>query len=221
MELTTWADMDRYLDRTVVRPDAAAEYALKQSEAAGLPEIQVTAAQGKFLHLTAVAGKAKRALEIGTLGGYSAIWIAKALPADGRLVTLELEPLHAEVAQRTIANAGLTNKVDLRVGAALDLLPVLAQEDQPPFDLVFIDADKASLCAYFDWALALTAPGSVIIADNVVRGGAVLDPASDDPNVIGVQEFLQQVSTEDRVTATALQTVGSKGYDGFLFALVN
>ena len=213
--------MDRLIEETVVREDPAAAKAVRESDAAGLPEIQVSAAQGKFLHLTTLVRGAKRALEIGTLGGYSAIWVARALPADGQLITLELEPDHAEVARRNIQAAGLSERVEVRVGAAQDLLPVLAEEMAEPFDLVFIDADKAGLPTYFSWALRLSRRGTVIICDNVVRAGAVLDADSADPDVLGVRELLEQLRGEGRVSATVVQTVGVKGYDGFLFAVVN
>ena len=164
---------------------------------------------------------AKRILEIGTLGGYSSIWMARALPAGGKMVTLEFEPLHAKVARANIERAGLASVVEVRVGAALDLLPLLFEEHQEPFDLVFIDADKLNNPHYFQWALKLTKSGSLILIDNVVRGGAVMDADSEDPNVLGVRKVLEMIGKESRVTGTAIQTVGSKGYDGLALVLVN
>ncbi|MFD1675703.1 O-methyltransferase [Alicyclobacillus fodiniaquatilis] len=163
---------------------------------------------------------ARTVLEIGTLGGYSTIWLARALPADGRLITLEYEAKHADVARENIQRAGLSTEVDIRVGAALDTLPVLAEEDQGPFDLIFIDADKPNNPHYFEWALKLARPGTLIVADNVIRDGAVIDAKSADPSVQGVRQFLELLDHDTRVTATAIQTVGSKGYDGFVLALV-
>ncbi|MEY4512463.1 MAG: hypothetical protein RLZZ450_4585 [Pseudomonadota bacterium] len=186
----------------------------------GLPAINVAPNQGKLLQLFARIRGARSILEIGTLGGYSSIWLARALPAGGRLVTLEYDPKHAEVARTNIANAGLAGSVEVRVGKALDTLPQLEKEDRGPFDLVFIDADKENIPAYFTWALRLTKPGSIIIVDNVVRKGAVIDADSKDVNIQGVRRFNELVSREPRVSATAVQTVGSKGYDGFALLLV-
>ncbi|HEU5109285.1 MAG TPA: O-methyltransferase, partial [Micromonosporaceae bacterium] len=188
--------------------------------AAGLPEIQVAPNQGKLLQLMAQIRGARRILEIGTLGGYSTIWLARALPHDGRLVTMEYDRRHAEVARANIARAGLADRVEVRVGAALDLLPALARERPEPFDLTFIDADKQSNTEYFRWALRLSRVGSVIIVDNVVRGGRVTDPNSDDPSVVGTRRLFDALAAEPRVTATAIQTVGSKSYDGFAMAVV-
>jgi len=216
-----WSSVDRYICDHLVPPDPALEAALKDSTAAGLPEISVTPNQGKFLQMLARLCGARRILEFGTLGGYSTIWLARALPAGGRLITLECESRHAEVARANIARAGVADVVDLRVGPALELLPGIETEGIGPFDLIFIDADKASIDQYFRWALKLSRPGSVIIADNVVRQGAVTDPASLDPNVQGVRRLYELLSTESRVIATALQTVGSKGHDGFAIAVVN
>ena len=183
------------------------------------PSIQVSAAQGKLLHLLARMRGARSILEIGTLGGYSTIWLARALPAaGGRLITLEAEPKHADVARANLAAAGLSNVVDLRLGRAIETLPTLTKE--APFDLVFIDADKPSTADYFQWALKLTRPGSAIVVDNVVRRGAVADASSTDANVQGVRRFYDALASDRRVTATAMQTVGSKGYDGFALALV-
>jgi predicted O-methyltransferase YrrM len=215
-----WNDVDDYLSRSLVQPDAALDRALEASAAAGLPPIQVSAAQGKLLQLLAKVQGARRILEIGTLGGYSTIWLGRALPPDGRLITLEADPKHAEVARANIAQAGLSALVDLRLGRALDTLPRLVAEKPPPFDLVFIDADKPSIPEYFGWALRLTRAGSLIIVDNVVREGAVADPGSTDPSVQGVRRFIEMAAAEPRVSATIIQTVGNKGYDGFALALV-
>ncbi len=215
-----WAAVEDYLTGLLVRPDAALAEALKASAAAGLPPIQVSPTEGKLLHLFARMCGARRILEIGTLGGYSTIWLARALPDDGRLVTLEADPKHAEVARANIARAGLARLVDLRVGRALETLPRIEADGGGPFDLVFLDADKPGNADYFRWALRLTRRGSLIITDNVVRDGAVIDAASADANVQGVRRFLEVVAAEPRVSATAIQTVGSKGYDGFSIALV-
>jgi predicted O-methyltransferase YrrM len=187
---------------------------------AGLPAASVAPNQGKLLHLFALMSGARTILEIGTLGGYSTIWLARALPGDGRLVTLEADPRHAEVAAANIAHAGLADKVEIRVGWAQGTLPELAAAGEGPFDLVFIDADKPSNPDYFRWALELTRPGSVIVVDNVIRNGAVADAGSDDPNVQGVRRMNELIGAEPRVTATAVQTVGEKGYDGFAVMVV-
>jgi predicted O-methyltransferase YrrM len=215
-----WTAVDCYIAEMLVPEDAALKGAVEASKAAGLPEIQVTPNVGKLLHLLARAMGARNILEIGTLGGYSTIWLARALPHDGRLVTLEADPRHAEVARGNVARAGLAGVVELREGKALDTLPQLAAEGRGPFDLVFIDADKPSTPEYFAWALRLSRPGSLIVVDNVVREGAVIDPASGDTSVQGVRRFYDLLAAEPRVTATAIQTVGSKGYDGFAMALV-
>jgi predicted O-methyltransferase YrrM len=215
-----WSAVDRYITDLFVQPDAALHAALQASEAAGLPAISVSPPQGKFLHLLARALGARAILEIGTLGGYSTIWLARALPAGGRLITLEADPKHAEIARTNIARAGLTGTVELRLGRALDTLPQLAAERRGPFDLIFIDADKPSYADYFNWALKLSRRGTVIIGDNVIRKGAVIDPAGDDPRLPGVRRFNDRVASEPRVSATAIQTVGAKGYDGFTLALV-
>jgi predicted O-methyltransferase YrrM len=218
----TWNAVDRYFADLLIGPDAALDAALKSSAAAGLPAIQVSPTQGKFLHLIAVATGAKNILEIGTLGGYSTIWLARALPKDGtgKLITLEYEPKHAEVARANLARAGLAGVVDVRVGRAIDTLPKLHAENAGPFDLVFLDADKTGYPDYLEWAVKLSRPGAVIIADNVVRKGAVADPNNTDPNVRAVRRFNELVAAHPRLTATALQTVGSKGYDGFVMAVV-
>jgi predicted O-methyltransferase YrrM len=216
-----WADVDRYICDHLVGSDAALEAALKASADAGLPPINVAPNQGRLLHLLARIHGARTILEIGTLGGYSTIWLARALPVGGRLITLEAEPTHAEVARANLARAGLADVVDVRVGRALDTLPQLAAEAMEPFDLTFIDADKENNPAYLTWALQLSRPGSVIIVDNVVRGGAIIDASRDDPAVRGVRQLYEQIAAEPRVTATAIQTVGAKGYDGLAVVLVN
>ncbi|HEV3259467.1 MAG TPA: O-methyltransferase [Gemmataceae bacterium] len=215
-----WTAVDRYLTGLFVPPDPALDAALEASAAAGMPAINVSPNQGKLLLLLAQAQGARTVLEIGTLGGYSTIWLARALPADGRLITLEAEPKHAEVARANIARAGLAGVVDLRLGRALDTLPQLAAEGRGPFDLIFIDADKPSYPDYLAWALKLSRRGTLIIADNVVRKGAVIDAASSDPDVQGVRRFNELLAAEPRVSATAIQTVGSKGYDGFAIGRV-
>jgi predicted O-methyltransferase YrrM len=215
-----WTAVDRYITDLVVPADAVLDAALADSVAAGLPAISVSPNQGKFLHLLARIQGARSILEIGTLGGYSTIWLARAMPEGGRLVTLESDPKHAEVARANIARANLSGVVTLRLGRALDTLPLLETEADKPYDFVFIDADKVSTAEYFGWALKLTRRGSLIVVDNVVRKGAVVDESSDDPNVQGVRRFYQMLASEPRVSATAVQTVGSKGYDGFALALV-
>jgi predicted O-methyltransferase YrrM len=220
MSQEQWTAVDRYITDLVVTTDAVLEAALADSVAAGLPAISVSPNQGKFLHLLARIHGARSILEIGTLGGYSTIWLARAVPEGGRLVTLESEPKHAEVARANIARAKLSGVVTLRLGRALDTLPQLDAEGEKPYDFVFIDADKVSTSEYFVWALKLTRRGSLIVVDNVVRKGAVIEESSDDPNVQGVRRFYEMLASEPRVSATAVQTVGSKGYDGFALALV-
>ncbi len=215
-----WSAVDEYIEQALLPADAALDAALQASAAAGLPAIAVSPAQGKLLHLMARMIAARRVLEIGTLGGYSAIWMARALPPGGRLVTLELDPRHAAVARRNIATAGLSEIIDVREGRALDLLPAIAAEARAPFDLVFIDADKPSNVEYLDWALRLTRPGGVIVVDNVVRRGAVTDAHSSDANVCGVRRLFERLARERGAAATAIQTVGRKGYDGFVVAIV-
>lgn len=211
-----WTAVDQYIDEHLIGDDPVLDAALADSEAGGLPAISVTAAQGKLLYLLAKAQNAKRILELGTLGGYSAIWMARALPPDGKLTTLEIDAHHAEVARRNIARAGLQDVVDVRVGKALDTLATLSG----PFDLFFIDADKPNIPEYFQWALSLSRIGSVIVVDNVVRNGALANEHSDDANVQGVRRLHAMLSTEKRVSATTIQTVCSKGYDGFTLAVV-
>ncbi|MFJ4470817.1 O-methyltransferase [Streptomyces sp. NPDC089424] len=219
-ESQIWDTVDAYFGTHLAGDDEVLQAALRDSDAAGLPPIGVTASQGKLLQLLAELQGARAILEIGTLGGYSTIWLARALPADGRLVTLEYDPKHAEVASRNIARAGLDKIVDVRVGAALDTLPQLADENPPPFDLVFIDADKANNAHYVEWALRLAREGSLIVVDNVVRGGRVADAASTAPDVRGTRAALELIGSHPRLTGTAIQTVGSKGYDGFALARV-
>jgi predicted O-methyltransferase YrrM len=215
-----WGDVDRYIEGVVASQDAALEAAVAASQAAGLPEIQVTPAQGKMLHLLARAIAARRILEIGTLGGYSAIWLARGLPPDGRLITLELSPEHAAVARDNLVRAGLADAVEIRVGPARVTLEAMITEGERSFDLVFIDADKAGYPSYFTLAMRLVRAGSVIVADNIVRDGAVADGTNPDPSVRGVRLLLERMAAEPRVDATVIQTVGSKGYDGFALAVV-
>ncbi|MEE1843455.1 O-methyltransferase [Streptomyces sp. NPDC093108] len=220
MTLARWTEVDDYFNGLLVGPDEALDAAVENSDAAGLPAIQVAANQGKLLNLLARLQGARTVLEIGTLGGYSTIWLARALPEGGRVVTLEADPAYAEVARANIERAGLADVVEIRVGRALDTLPELAAEGHGLFDVVFIDADKPSNPDYLAWSLKLTRPGSLIVADNVVRDGEVVDGASEDPKVQGVRRFTELVAAEPTLTATALQTVGGKGYDGLMMALV-
>jgi predicted O-methyltransferase YrrM len=215
-----WSAVDEYLCGQLVPADEVLESALRASVAAGLPPISVSPPQGKMLNLLARAQGARRILEIGTLGGYSAIWLARALPPDGHLITLEADTRHAEVARENLALAGLADLTEVRVGRAQETLPHLVSSGAGPFDLIFIDADKAGYPDYLRWSLELARPGTVIIADNVIRDGAVVDPASDDPDVRGVRRFIELLAAEPRVSATAIQTVGTKGYDGFALAVV-
>jgi predicted O-methyltransferase YrrM len=219
MSQDLWTAVDGFLVDQLVPPDPALDAALESSAAAGLPAIHVTPNQGKLLHLLARIVGARRILEIGTLGGYSTIWLARALPADGRLITLEVDPRFAAVARANIQRAGLAELAEVRVGPAADTLERLVAEGSGPFDLIFIDADKANTADYFTAALRLVRPGSLIVIDNVIRDGKVLDGASTDPNIQGVRRFFELAASESRVTATAVQTVGSKGYDGFAIAL--
>jgi predicted O-methyltransferase YrrM len=221
MNQEQWTAVDRYIGETVVPSDPALDAAIEASAKAELPAIAVTPNQGKLLQILARLVNAQKVLEIGTLGGYSTIWLARALPETGRLISLEVNPKHAEVARGSIERAGLSKKVEIRLGRALDTLPKLAREASRPFDLIFIDADKASIPEYFTWSLKLSRPGSVIIVDNVVRKGAVIDADSSDEDVRGVRRLNEMLATDKRVTATTIQTVGSKGYDGFTLALVN
>jgi predicted O-methyltransferase YrrM len=212
--VTAWDDVDAYITDMLVGREL--DYVLEASDAAGLPSIHVSPPQGKFLYLLARVMGARRILEFGTLAGYSTIWMARALPVDGELVTLEFDAKHAEVATANIERAGLSGVVDVRVGAALDTLPGV----EGPFDLIFIDADKETYPEYFEWSLRLSRPGTVIVGDNVVRDGEVVNAASDDIRIQGVRRFNEMLAASDRVDATAIQTVGIKGYDGFAVALV-
>jgi predicted O-methyltransferase YrrM len=216
----TWTAVDRYITDALVGSDPALDATIEASSAAGLPTIAVSPNEGKLLYILAKALGVRRILEIGTLGGYSTIWLARALPADGRLVTLEYEPRHAEVARKNIARAGLSDLVDIRVGPALETLPKLAGEGLSPYDLTFIDADKENNPDYFSWALRLSRRGSLIVVDNVVRDGEVADAKSRDPMILGIRRMNERIASEPRVTATAIQTVGARGYDGFAIALV-
>ncbi|HUD70390.1 MAG TPA: O-methyltransferase [Dongiaceae bacterium] len=221
LQQPTWTAVDDYLTDLLLGPDPALAAARAASAAAGLPDIAVSPPQGKMLFLLARLQGARAILEIGTLGGYSAIWLARALPPGGRLITLEADPRHAEVARANIARAGLAGAVDVRCGRALDTLPSVAKErGAEGFDLIFIDADKTGYPDYWDWALRLSHRGTLIVADNVVRDGAVADPASADASVLAVRRYHELVAAEPRVTATTIQTVGIKGYDGLSFALV-
>jgi predicted O-methyltransferase YrrM len=215
-----WTEVDRYIEQRLMPPDEALDAALAAAEAAGLPAIEVTPTQGKLLHLLARMQDARAILELGTLGGYSTIWLARALAPGGRLVTLEADPRYAEVARASIDRAGLGEVVELRVGPALETLPQVEADGVGPFDLVFIDADKRSTPEYFEWGLRLARPGTVIVADNIVRGGAIVDPEADDAGVAGMRRFLDVAGAEPRVSVTAIQTVGAKGHDGFALALV-
>ena len=215
-----WKAVDEYLQGLFARSDPDLDAALRSSEEAGLPSIQVSPIQGKLLFLLAKSVRAGKILEVGTLGGYSTIWLARALPPSGRLITLELNPIHAEVALGNLRRAGLAGVVGLRLGRALDTLPALAAEGLGPFDLVFIDADKPAYADYLTWAIRLSRPGTLIIADNVIREGAILDSESDDANVQGVRRFMEALAAERRAVGVAVQTVGTKGYDGFALAVV-
>jgi len=215
-----WIEVDRYINGHLAPHDAPLDAAVAANSAADLPAIDVTPNQGKLLYLLAQLVGAKRILEIGTLGGYSTIWMARALPKGGRLITLELMPKHADVAQANLERAGVAHRVEIRVGKALDLLKKMGKEGVKPFDLVFIDADKANGPAYLKWALDHTHKGSLIIVDNVVRDGEIVNARSADPDIRGSRRVFEMMAAEPRLTATALQTVGSKGYDGLAIALV-
>jgi predicted O-methyltransferase YrrM len=215
-----WVAVDRYFEKLLAPADAKLDAALAANQAAELPAIDVSPLQGKFLHLLVQLTQARRVLEIGTLGGYSTIWIARALPEGGRIVTLEFNPKHAEVARKNLEHAGLLDRVDIRVGRALDSLPELESSGAGPFDLVFVDADKRSNPQYLEWALKLSRPGSLIFVDNVVRDGKVVDADSTDPDIQGTRRMMEMLAAEPRLSATALQSVGIKGYDGFVLAIV-
>jgi predicted O-methyltransferase YrrM len=215
-----WTAVDHYLEATLLPPDPVLDAALAANAASGLPAIDVSPLQGKLLHLLARAAGARSVLEIGTLGGYSTIWLARAVAPGGRVTTLEVDPARAAVARANLQRAGLRDAVEVRVGRALDTLPQLAAEAAGPFDLIFIDADKPSNPQYLEWALRLSRPGTLIICDNVVRGGAVADADNTDPRVTGTRSLFDLFAADARFSATAVQTVGSKGYDGFALALV-
>jgi predicted O-methyltransferase YrrM len=221
MSNETWSAVDNYFTDLLVQADPAQDAALEAIQAAGLPPISVSPTQGKLLHLLARLHRARKVLEIGTLGGYSTIWLARALPSDGSVITLEADPKHAEIARANIARAGISHMVDVRLGPAIETLRRLESEGAAPFDLIFIDADKPSTPEYFGWALQLSRPGSLIIVDNIVRNGAIVDPASRDASVQGMRRFMSMLASEPRVSATAIQTVGAKGYDGFALAVVS
>jgi predicted O-methyltransferase YrrM len=217
----TWTAVDDYFSKLLLSPDKALEQALADSAAAGLPAIAVSPLQGQQLLVLAQMQNPRKILEIGTLGGYSTIWLARALPNDGELITCEFSPKHADVARANIARAGLSHLVEIRVGPALDTLPLLAAEKRGPFDFIFVDADKENNPGYFEWALKLSRPGSVILVDNVVRDGAVADLKNTDPHIVGIRRMHEMIAGEARVTATAVQTVGAKGYDGYTLIRVN
>ena len=215
-----WTNVDRYFGDKLAPSDPALEAALAANRKAELPAIDVTPLQGKFLELLVRISNARRVLEIGTLGGYSTLWLARGLPKDGQIISLELEPRHAEVARANLNNAGVSDRVDIRVGPATKSLEALIGSGIPPFDFIFIDADKSGYPEYLEWSLKLSRPGTLIVADNVVRDGKVIEPDNPDPNVQGVRRFTDLVSGEPRLSATVLQTVGNKGYDGFTLAVV-
>ncbi|WP_199553419.1 O-methyltransferase [Sandaracinobacteroides hominis] len=213
-----WEAVDAYIAGQLLGPDPVLDAALKGNAEGGLPAIDVSAAQGKMLHLLARISGARHILEVGTLGGFSTIWLARALPEGGRLVTLEISPTHAEVARANIAHAGLAEKVEVRVGPALESLKTMG--DEAPFDLVFIDADKENNANYVQAAIGLSRPGALILVDNVVRGGGVIDAASTEPRIVGTRKLFEMLQAEERLEATAIQTVGAKGWDGFVMAVV-
>ncbi len=224
MSEQTWTKVDQYLAETLIPADPILEAALAANAAAELPSIDVSPTQGKFLHLLATIHGGKRILEVGTLGGYSTIWLARALPQDpkdgGKLISLEFAPKHAAVAQSNIRNAGLSSIVEIRVGAAADSLAQLHKEGVQPFDMIFIDADKPNNPTYLEWAVKLSRKGTLIVVDNVIRDGKIADADSDDPAITGTRRMFEMLAANPSLEATALQTVGSKGYDGFAFALV-
>ncbi|HMD43852.1 MAG TPA: O-methyltransferase [Candidatus Acidoferrum sp.] len=216
-----WTAVDTYIKEKMVPEDAVLKEALNNASDAGLPVIAVSPTQGKLLHLLARMCGARKILEIGTLGGYSTIWLARALPARGKIITLELDPNHARVARKNFELAGYSSVIELRLGSALELLPKLAAEAVGPFDLIFIDADKGNIPFYFEWALKLSHPGTAIVVDNIIRDGHVIDAKNEDPNIKGVRRFNDLLEGESRVSATEIQTVGEKGYDGFALLVVN
>ncbi|MDG5472312.1 O-methyltransferase [Jeotgalibacillus sp. ET6] len=216
----TWTEVDSYISTHLHKEDPVMDHVLQTNADSGLPAIDVAPNQAKFLHIIALIKGARRILEIGTLGGYSTIWLARALPEDGKLITLEYNPKHAEVARGNIDSAGLASKVEIRTGLANDSLAALHEEGAEPFDLIFIDADKENLPDYLKWSRKLSKPGTVIIGDNVVRNGEVVNASSSDASVQGVRRYFEEMLSEEGVTSTALQTVGSKGYDGFSISVV-
>jgi predicted O-methyltransferase YrrM len=226
MDQDLWTAVDGYIAEHLLTPDAMLDAALAASDTAGLPPIAITPNQGKLLELLARIHGAQSILELGALGGYSTIWLARALPEGGRLITLERDPRYAEVARANIANTGFADRVQVRVGPALQTLPELHDEGAGPFDLIFIDADKQNYPGYLEWSLKLSRVGTLIVGDNVVRAGTILDPRADDPSfedggiAAGVRRFYELLGAEPRVSATAIQTVGAKGHDGFALALV-
>ena len=221
MNMDIFSTVDNYIGKLLNPADDALSKTEAAIAASGIPLISVSPNQGKFLHILAKLCNAKKILEIGTLGGYSTIWMARALPADGKLITLEIDPHHADVAHKNIVQAGLDAVVDIRIGKAIELLPKLEAENAGPFDMIFIDADKPPYVEYFEWALKLSRPGTLIVADNVIRDGKVLDPECTDPMVQGARRFNQALSANTAVTATILQTVGSKEHDGMALAIVH
>ena len=220
MNQETWSAVDAYFSERLVPADPVLESTLRESESAGLPHIHVAPNQGKLLQILAQMQGARKILEFGTLGGYSTIWLARALPQGGRMVTLEANARHARIARANLERAGLAGMVDVRVGNAIDTLPLLLDEGIAPFDLIFIDADKPGYPQYLEWSIKLSRPGTAIIADNVVRRGAVTDSKSTDPDIHGVRRFFDLMAEHPRLSATAIQTVGVKGYDGFALAIV-
>ena len=221
MNTQIFEKVDKYISDLLAPEDDALSETIKSLNKEGIPQISVSANQGKFLQVMAILCNATKILELGTLGGYSTIWLARALPENGKVITLEVDKHHADVAQTNISRAGLSNKVDIRVGNALDILPTLIADNEGPFDMIFIDADKPPYTEYFDYALTLSKPGTLIICDNVIREGKILDSNSTDEKVQGVQRFNKMLSSNKKVTATILHTVGMKGYDGMAIAVVN
>jgi predicted O-methyltransferase YrrM len=215
-----WAQVDRYFGDLLAPEDAALGSVIEANKQAGLPSIDVPALLGKFLELMVRISGARRVLEIGTLGGYSTIWLARALPEGGRVVTLEIDPKHAEMARANLKKAGVLDRVEIRLGVAMDTLRTMHEKGEEPFDLIFIDADKKSMPEYLDWSLKVSRPGTVIIADNVVRDGKVIEPDNPDENIQGVRRMTEMMAAEPRLSATAIQTVGARGYDGFAMAVV-
>lgn len=220
-QINTWKQVDRYVEDKLIPPDPVLEAVLANNQQANLPPIDVAPNQGKLLQLLLWMQKGKRVLEIGTLGAYSTIWMARALPVDGRLITLELDPHHADIAIHNLELAGLDHLVEIRVGDALLELEQMKVEGEEPFDFIFIDADKPNNPAYLKYALELSHPGTVIIGDNVIREGEITNSHSTDPRIHGVRQFYDILSKEEKISATAIQTVGSKGYDGFVIGIVN